>query len=139
MKYKSVYVAGALTNLKEENLDLKKVYEEIKTFLEEKGMSAYVPHLNTDPVKAPEILPQVVWEINVHAISKSDLVIAFVGIPSLGVGAELEIARVSNKDIVLWSFEGQKVTRMAFGNPKVIKHIIVKDFENLKDDLSMLV
>ncbi|MFH1822185.1 MAG: hypothetical protein ABH830_00620 [Patescibacteria group bacterium] len=65
----------------------------------------------------------MVWQKNLREIAASDLLIAYVGEPSLGVGAELEIARITASDIIIWWFKGEKVSRMALGNPAVIKKI----------------
>jgi nucleoside 2-deoxyribosyltransferase len=86
MKYKSIYIAGPLTDLSEKGVDLKKNYEQLGTYLEVNGFNVHVPHLRTNPIKFPLLSPQEVWELDIKAITKSDLLVAFVGIPSIGVG-----------------------------------------------------
>lgn len=128
-KIKKVYVAGALTHVNEAD---KFSYEKLGAFLQQNDLEAYVPHMwGTDPVKDPNAKSEDVWKINHRHISGSDLAIAYVGKPSLGVGSELEIARVSNVKLLLWAFEGEKISRMALGNPAVIDVLIVKDEEDL--------
>jgi nucleoside 2-deoxyribosyltransferase len=135
MKYTDIYISGPLTNLDSEHQKLKLVYEKFKKLLEAKGLNVYVPHLKTDPIKAPNITPKEVWETDVSAVTKSDLIIAYVGIPALGVGQELEIARCAGKDIIIWSYEGERVTRMTLGCPAVIRHFVVKNDEEIYNEL----
>ncbi|OGI21702.1 MAG: hypothetical protein A3J06_00255 [Candidatus Moranbacteria bacterium RIFCSPLOWO2_02_FULL_48_19] len=124
-----VYIAGGLTNIG--NYHLKDIYKKLGKLCVSQGLEAYAPHLSgMDPVKNPEVTPQVVWHNDHRHVASADLVIAYVGVPSLGVGAELEIARATASDIVLWYFKGEKVSRMALGNPSV-KHRI--EAENEKD------
>ncbi len=80
-----VYISGALTTGSGiENI--KKFYEAIGDLCIEKEMQVYIPHKHTDPVQHADVLPQEVYLKDVRQVSKSDLVIAYVGMPSLGVG-----------------------------------------------------
>lgn len=119
---KKVYISGALTRL-DDKKNYRKIYEGIAAVCREFSFEVYVPHIYGDPITRPEIPPGDVWQKDHQEVSSSDVVIAYVGQPSLGVGAELEIARMACKDIILWKFSGEKVSRMALGNPSV-KHII---------------
>lgn len=123
---KKAYISGALTRL-DGKKDYRHIYEMIAMICSDNGMEVYLPHIFSDPVKNPEISPAKVWEQDHRNVSSSDLIIAYVGQPSHGVGAELEIARVACKDIILWYFEGEKVSRMVLGNPAVQKTIVAKD------------
>jgi hypothetical protein len=128
-KLKKIYIAGALTHAGNKQ---KEIYGEIADLCREFCSDVYVPHLGgTDPVKNPEITAFDVWQKNFKIVSESDLVIAYAGEPSLGVGAELEIARNAGNKIILWWFKGEKVSRMARGNPAVIKMIEAENKENL--------
>lgn len=126
-----IYIAGALTHAGDKQ---KKIYEQLaricSTFFPD--TKTYVPHLNgTDPVLHPGVTPQDVWKIDYDEVTSSDILLAFVGEPSLGTGAELEISRISGKKIILWSFKGQKVSRMALGNPAVSARIEADDENDL--------
>ncbi|MFH1523224.1 MAG: XRE family transcriptional regulator [Patescibacteria group bacterium] len=134
-KINKIYIAGALTNVKEED---KNLYEKLASFCKSLSSEIYVPHLwRTDPIKHPKVLPEDVWKINQGRIANSDLVIAYVGKPSLGVGAELELARINNVAIIIWWFKGEKVSRMALGNPAIIKQIQVKKINELFEKLKL--
>lgn len=138
MKINKIYISGALTII-DEKKNLKSIYENIAKFCADYCDNIYVPHLGgTDPIKNPLVTPQEVWEKDHKEVSSSDLVIAYVGTPSLGVGAELEIARFTTSKIVLWYFKGEKVSRMALGNPAVVEKLEVEDEKELMNKLKLI-
>lgn len=136
MKYQSVYISGPLTNV-DPALGLRELYEKLGAFLESQGIHAHVPHLTGDPLLFPTLTPKEIWDMDARAVRAADCTIAYVGIPALGVGQELEIAREARKDIVLWNFVGEKVTRMTLGNPAVVARFEVASFTDLCDALSV--
>ena len=60
-----------------------------------------MPHLNTDPIKNSEITPLEVFKIDKGSVRKSDVLVAYVGTPSLGVGMELAYSEINNIPIIL--------------------------------------
>ncbi|MCL5411003.1 MAG: deaminase [Patescibacteria group bacterium] len=133
-----IYISGALT-ISDKKHDLKKIYEDIAATCSAFCSNIYVPHLGgTDPISDPEVSPSIVWKKDHREVASSDLIIAYVGEPSLGVGAELELARIASSDIILWWFEGQKVSRMARGNPNVRHMIEAKNSNNLIEQLKKI-
>lgn len=132
-----VYVAGALTY--HANTDQKKVYKKIGELCKGKGIEAHVPHLaGTDPITNPDVTPEYIWRVNEDYVRNADLVIAYVGKPSLGTGAELEIARIGKTDIILWWYKNEKVSRMARGNPAVIAKFEVENTEEIINKLDKI-
>ncbi len=130
-KIKKVYIGGALTNSHQ-----KEIYEKVGEICQSIAREVYTPHLRgTDPVKDSDVTPEVVWQVDEHEVSSADLVVAYVGRPSLGVGGELEIARMAKTDIILWWFKGEEVSRLPRGNPAVIEQIEAKDEEDLYNKL----
>ena len=128
---KKIYISGALTIINSEK-NLKKIYENLSDICQEHNYTTYVPHLGgTDPIKNPAVTPKEVWEKDHHEVVTSDAILAYSGMPSLGVGGELEIARVTNSKIILWSFTGEKVSRLPLGNPAVLSHIIAENEDDL--------
>ncbi|MDD3487594.1 MAG: deaminase [Candidatus Moranbacteria bacterium] len=133
-----IYISGALTVI-DANKNLKSVYEKIARVCSNFCSNVYVPHLGgTDPVKDPSVDPQVVWHKDHREVASSDLIIAYVGTPSLGVGAELEIARITASNLIIWWFKGEKVSRMALGNPAVSHKIEAKDENDLAIKLTKI-
>lgn len=134
MKYKTAYISGPLTNV-DPKLGLKTIYEELGAWLTEQGIETCVPHLKGDPITFPNLTPKEIYDMDAAAVRAADLTIAYVGIPALGVGQELEIARQAGKGIVIWWLVGEKVTRMTLGNPAVIAQFEVKDIRDLHAQL----
>lgn len=131
---KQVYVSGALTGVS--NVDaLKLFYEEIGGVCRQFGLDPYIPHLVSDPVANPDLTPREVYELDRSWVSQSTLVIAYAGVASLGVGGEIEIARQCGVPVVLVMEQEAIVSRMARGNPAVVKEI---RFSNNRDALSQL-
>jgi 2'-deoxynucleoside 5'-phosphate N-hydrolase len=129
-----VYVSGPLTAV-DHIAELKLFYEKIAAVYASENIDAYVPHILTDPLKNPLMTPQEVYDLDRQHVCESDLVLAYVGLPSIGVGQELEIARENNIPIVLLMEKDAQVSRMARGNPALIAEI---QFDDFHDGLSKL-
>jgi transcriptional regulator with XRE-family HTH domain len=69
----------------------------------------------TDPVMHPTIPADAVYQRDRSEVVAADLVVAFVGRPSFGVGMELEIAAAALIPILLVIPEGFRVSRMVTG------------------------
>lgn len=134
MAEKTAYISGALTNVAGLD-DMRRFYEAIGQVCADNGFDPYIPHQHTDPVLAAQISPGQVWETDYRVVSVSAVVVAFVGEPSLGVGAELEISRENRVPIILMARNSDKVSRMARGNPAVKKEI---RFETENDAFTQL-
>ncbi len=123
-----VYISGALTGISDP-YPLRKFYEDIGAVCKELGMAPYIPHQHTDPERHPNITPAQVYEMDAKQVSESDLVIAYVGIPPLGVGCELAIAEENKIPVVLVYERGKRVSRLLRGNPVVRYEIAFRDFD----------
>lgn len=121
-----VYISGALTGV-EKLTETKAFYESIAMLCEEAGFQAYVPHLVTDPVTHPKVTPESVFETDKRQVGQADLVIAYVGFPSLGVGMELAYSEASSTPIILLYEKGKEVSRFPRGIPTVIAEIQFQD------------
>lgn len=134
MKKPRVYVSGVLTG-GESVEELKRLYERIGAVCAKIGCDVYIPHQHTDPVLHSEISPQEVYHTDMREVSRSDLVIAYVGLPSLGVGAEIERAHHSNIDVVILYEEGARVSRLIRGSPAVLCEIPFSSQEKALQEL----
>ncbi|MBT6691089.1 XRE family transcriptional regulator [Candidatus Parcubacteria bacterium] len=129
-----VYISGALTGIPHVE-ELKKFYEEIAALCGLLGLEPYVPHLNSDPQAHASISPEEVYKMDSHQVKIADLVIAYIGMPSLGVGQELEISNYEDVPLIIL-YEGDKpVSRMAKGNPAVIKQVVFSSYEDALEQL----
>src|SRR5947209_8472378 len=86
------YISGALTAL-EDAPRTKLFYEVIAEIAEGAKLRAYLPHRVTDPVAAANIEPRTVYELDRAHVTAARVVIAYAGVPSFGVGIEVELAR----------------------------------------------
>jgi 2'-deoxynucleoside 5'-phosphate N-hydrolase len=67
-------------------------YEHLAHICHESGCEPYVPHQQTDPVHHAGASAHSVYTRDLEAVANADLIVAYVGAPSSGVGAELGIA-----------------------------------------------
>lgn len=121
---KQIYISGALTNSSR-----KQFYENLGEVVKQSGYKPYIPHLHTDPEKNKEAKPCEVYEVDMQQIDNSCLVIAYVGYPSLGVGAELEHANMKGIPMILLYKKEEKVSRLALGIP-MVKEIMAFETED---------
>ena len=126
---RKVYVSGALTHAPNPG-EVKGFYEAIGRLCREKGLEPYVPHLNTDPVKHPQVTPREVYKTDKHHVSTSDLIISYVGLPSIGVGIEIGWAETLDIPVILLFEENERVSRLARGIPNLAAEIRFRDFEH---------
>lgn len=115
-------MSGPLTGV-EQIAELKAFYEAIGQVCAEAGVDLYLPHRVSDPLANASLTPGEVYAMDRAAIGAADLVIAYVGLPSLGVGCEIEIAREHAIPVVLLYEEGARISRMIRGNPAVVTEL----------------
>lgn len=125
----NVYMSGALTGI-ENPTAVKAFYETIGLACQKLGLQAYVPHIATDPTQHPDVTPRQVFETDKHQVSQADLVIAYLGVPSLGVGMELAYAEMNATPIILLYEESRRISRFPRGIPTVISEIQFSDYED---------
>ncbi|MGL4497692.1 MAG: hypothetical protein ACRCU2_01400 [Planktothrix sp.] len=130
----NLYLSGALTGI-EAPETVKKFYEAIGSLGNQLGLPTYVPHLNTDPIQNPDITPREVFEMDKTQVLNSDLVIAYLGSPSFGVGMELAYAEMHNIPIILLYERGKNISRFPRGIPTVIAEIQFNDYEEALEQL----
>lgn len=85
------YISGPL-QAAVDLLEARALYERLATTCRECGWEPYLPHQQTDPLRHAEASAKSVFARDLSAVSSADLIIAYVGAPSSGVGAELGIA-----------------------------------------------
>lgn len=132
-----IYVSGALTELEKPKV-IKDFYEAIGSLCKAMGFAAYVPHLATDPITHADISPSQVFETDKYQVSQADLIIAYLGCPSFGVGMELAYADVNAIPIILLYEQGKQISRFPRGIPNVISEIQFEDYENALEQLKQI-
>ncbi len=79
------------------------------------GHEAHVPHHSTDPISASSLSANAVFAADVAALNSADAVIAHVGLPSTGVGAEIALATASGRRVLGLKRPGERGSRFAEG------------------------
>ena len=125
------YISGALTGL-EDAPRTKLFYEVIAEIADGARLRAYLPHRVTDPVTAANIEPRAVYEIDRAHITGARVVIAYAGIPSFGVGIEVELAREHGVPVILVAERERPVSRLLLGNPAVVEVVRFADLDGLR-------
>lgn len=109
-----VYVSGALKAAR----DLPRaraLYEQAAQVVVAAGHEAYLPHQSTDPQRNAEASAAEVFQRDRAALLAADGVVAFLGEPSLGVGAELAICAQAGTRVLGLHGAHDDVSRFAAG------------------------
>ena len=120
MKSKQVYISGALTKFNRKDL-----YEAIGEVVNSLGYYAFIPHLHIDCEEA--VTSKEIYDTDMEAVEASCLLIAYVGYPSLGVGAELERANNRNIPVILMYEKDGIASDFVQGIPAVVGEIEYED------------
>jgi len=125
---RKIFISGALTGIP--NPDHAKAnYERLGWVCKELGLESYIPHNHTDPIKHCHVSARQVYETDKYHVCTAGLVIAYMGIPSFGVGQEIEIAQAHGVPVLLLCERGKPLSRMTRGSPNVVAEIRFDDFE----------
>ncbi|HEV8654803.1 MAG TPA: hypothetical protein VGR85_04745 [Candidatus Limnocylindria bacterium] len=129
------YVSGALTAL-DDGARMRLFYELLAEVAESVGLRAYLPHRVSDPVAAAHLEPRAVYDIDRAHVTAARVVVAYAGIPSFGVGIEVELAREHAVPVVLVVERERTVSRLLLGNPAVVDVVRFADLEGLRRGLA---
>jgi nucleoside 2-deoxyribosyltransferase len=110
----AVYISGALMGASDLQR-VRKLYEALASVCERQGCTAYLPHRNTDPETAASLSTESVVEQDIAKMSEADVILAYLGEPSLGVGAEIAMAVQQGKHILALYESSRKVSRFIKG------------------------
>ncbi len=122
-----IFFAGPLTNLNNAHLT-KAFYVKMADVARVNGFEFYWAfQRGTDPESDPTVPASRIYEIDSTALKGSDLVIAYVGEPSIGTGIEIELAKTHNIPVYLMYEKDKKVSRMLLGSPIIKGSIIFND------------
>jgi nucleoside 2-deoxyribosyltransferase len=108
------YISGALINATRLE-DARRLYERLAQACASAGCAAYVPHQHADPVRDPHLSNIEVARRDLAEVRAADVLVAYVGEPSLGVGAEVAIALADGKRVLLVAESDKKVSRFLLG------------------------
>ena len=125
------YISGALTAL-DDGPRTKLFYELLAEIAEAAGLRAYLPHRVTDPVAAADLDPRAVYEIDRAHVTSAAVLIAYAGIPSFGVGIEVELAREHSVPVIVVAERDRPISRLLLGNPAVVEVVKFADLDGLR-------
>ena len=128
------YVSGALTAL-EDGARMRLFYELLAEVVESVGLRAYLPLRVGDGVSAAHLEPRTVYDIDRAHVTSARVVVAYAGIPSFGVGIEVELAREHAVPVVLVVERERTVSRLLLGNPAVVEVVRFGDLDGLRRGL----
>src|SRR3989475_11371397 len=129
------YVSGALTAL-DDGARMRLFYELLAEVVESVGLRAYLPQRVTDPVVAAQLEPRALYDIDRAHVTSARVVVAYAGIPSFGVGIEVELAREHAVPVVLVVERERSVSRLLLGNPAVVDVVRFADLDGLRRGLA---
>src|SRR6476661_4250613 len=129
------YISGALTAL-DDAPRTKLFYEVLAEIAETSGLRAYLPHRVSDPVAAAHLDPRAVYEIDRAHVTGAAVVIAYAGIPSFGVGIEVELAREHAVPVIIVAERDRPISRLLLGNPAVVEVVKFADLDGLRRGLA---
>jgi hypothetical protein len=129
------YISGALTAL-DDAPRMKLFYELLAEIVEAAGLRAYLPHRVTDPVDAAELDPRAVYEIDRAHVTGAAVLVAYAGVPSFGVGIEVELAREHGVPAIVVAERDRPISRLLLGNPAVVEVVRFADLDGLRRALT---
>jgi len=129
------YISGALTAL-DDAPRTKLFYEVLAEIAQATGLRAYLPHRVSDPVSAAHLDPRAVYEIDRAHVTSAAVVIAYAGIPSFGVGIEVELAREHGVPVIIVAERDRPISRLLLGNPAVVELVRFTDLDGLRRALT---
>lgn len=133
------YMSGALTGLTSEQAEYaNELYDRVEKICKQLGIGCYLPGKSaTTPSRG--IPHRKVWKIDYEKVVNSSLLIGYVGLPSIGVGCEIEMAMTADVPIVLLCEEDRQdgVSRLVLGNPKVVDIVPFNGFDEMEEKLRL--
>jgi nucleoside 2-deoxyribosyltransferase len=109
-----IYISGPL-QAAEDLRAARGLYEAIAAVCRHLGHDPYLPHEATDPEHARDLTSLDVYQRDITALRAADVVVAHVGAPSSGVGAEIAIAIATGTPVIAFRRPSEKMSRFLGG------------------------
>lgn len=127
-----VYISGALMASRD-LASARAKYESCASILREAGFSPYLPHKLTDPEEMRDVIPSAVFERDMLVLKNSEVVVAFLDEPSLGVGAEIAVCIAEKIPVVAVKNVRSQVSRFIVGMIECGEFASIHDYEDFSD------
>jgi nucleoside 2-deoxyribosyltransferase len=128
-----VYISGPLHAVKDLGA-ARRFYEELAAICSHSGYETYLPHQFTDPHEHSGMAPDRVFRRDRAAMRECELVLAVVGAPSSGVGAELAFAFSEDQPVIALCRADERPSRFLEGMLQSHASAVLVRFE---DDASL--
>jgi nucleoside 2-deoxyribosyltransferase len=125
------YISGPLQAAKD-LAAARDFYERLAEVCVDAGIVPYLPHRRTDPQLHTEASSVSVFRCDRTAIGECDLLIADIGQPSSGVGAELGLAISSHLPIIAIHRANEQPSRFVLGMLEDYEAAVVITFERVE-------
>ncbi len=132
MSKEFVYISGALAGAQDLSSRCR-FYERFASMASTKGISVYLPHTRTHPEADPALLPRQVFDLDLKMIKRCSLLVAFLDVPSLGVGAEIALACEFGIPVLGTTVRGSKTSRFIVGLLDSFPHCIFYEYDEFED------
>lgn len=133
----TAYISGPLHAVKD-RVRMRRFYECLAASCEACGFDAYLPHAHTDPELHSHLASVEVYRRDLQCLTSADLIVAYIGLPSSGVGAELGLALSENLPIVALAREVDSPSRFLLGMLHDSPNAVVLRFGNESDCRQLL-
>jgi len=132
-----IYFAGAIRGGRED----QELYLEIINYLKQYGevLTEHVGDQSLNILGEKDNKDNFIYERDMEWLNKSDIIVAEVTTPSLGVGYEIGRAIQFNKKVICLyrANQNKRLSAMLSGNKK-LNIISYRDFEDLKEEIQKL-
>jgi 2'-deoxynucleoside 5'-phosphate N-hydrolase len=141
----TAYISGPLHSVSD-LARMRRFYEFLAEVCRECGFDPYLPHAHTDPELNPDLPSIDVFRKDLQHLTTANIVVAYIGMPSSGVGAELGISLSRDAYVVAIFRRGDSPSRFLLGMVEDSPHAVVLEFtdeshcrELLRRHLSLVV
>lgn len=111
----------------------RQLYEAFALASERAKWEPYLPHQNTDPQVQADLPDIVVLTKDMEQLLQSDAIIAYLGEPSLGVGAEIVFAMQNNKRILAVYESSKSPSRFVIGLLKSYPRATILTYDTVEE------
>lgn len=134
---RKVYVAGPLTDpagFQEKS----KLYDLVVQVCKQNSFLPRAPHIEKRKrdITKQVVYPAMIFKWDYDCLRQVDLVVAYVGIPSIGVGMELGLAVEWSIPVITFCENNIEVSPMVLGHPTLIRHIQFMTEKELMEKLN---
>lgn len=137
MKSQKVYVAGGMTQATS-SVERTLFYKNIARVCQQFGYEVCIPYLTREESTAPSgyFSPSEIYEWDLNQLATSDLVIAYIGVPAIGVGIELGLAACYRIPVITLAEWQTEISPMVLGHPRHFVHIEFETEEECSEALA---